>query len=61
MLTKTNPATQVCRWKEDWQNALDGFFAVMARCQSDPLPLADAARNLSASLAAAEEGNGFRR
>jgi hydroxymethylpyrimidine pyrophosphatase-like HAD family hydrolase len=28
--------TQVCRWKEEWQNGLDGFFGVLARCDYDP-------------------------
>lgn len=42
--------TQVYRWKEQWQNSLDGFFAVLARCDSDPVPLADSARNFSELL-----------
>ena len=28
--------TQVRRWKEEWQNGLDGFFGVLARCDCDP-------------------------
>lgn len=42
--------TQVHRWKEEWQNALDALFAVMARCDSNPLPLVEAAGKLSALL-----------
>jgi hydroxymethylpyrimidine pyrophosphatase-like HAD family hydrolase len=42
--------TQVCRWKEEWQNGLDGFFAVLARCDSDPVSFVESAQKLSAML-----------
>ncbi|OKO82275.1 HAD family hydrolase [Bradyrhizobium sp. AS23.2] len=42
--------TQVHRWKNDWQGRLDVFFAVLARCDSDPVLLAEPARSLSEPL-----------
>src|SRR5205807_9275146 len=42
--------TQLCRWKDEWRNGLDGFLAVLARCDSDPVSLAESAQELSAML-----------
>src|ERR1700738_279830 len=42
--------TQICRWKEEWQNGLDGFFAVLARCDSDPVSFVESAQKLSGML-----------
>lgn len=42
--------TQICRWRKEWQNGLDGFFAVLARCDSDPVPFVEAAQKLSGML-----------
>jgi hydroxymethylpyrimidine pyrophosphatase-like HAD family hydrolase len=42
--------TQVSRWKEQWQDILDDFFAVLARCDCDPGAFAQSASNLSAML-----------
>jgi hydroxymethylpyrimidine pyrophosphatase-like HAD family hydrolase len=42
--------TQVCRWKEEWENGLDGFFVDLARGDSDPASFAESARNLSGLL-----------
>jgi hydroxymethylpyrimidine pyrophosphatase-like HAD family hydrolase len=42
--------TQVCRWKEEWQNGLDRFLAVLARGDSDPTSFAESAKNLSGLL-----------
>jgi len=48
-LPKQNRA-QVSRWKEEWQNGLDEFFAVLARCESDPVSFAQSAQKLSRML-----------
>jgi len=48
-LPKQNRA-QVSRWKEEWQNSLDEFFAVLARCDSDPVSFAESAQKSSAML-----------
>ena len=42
--------TQVRHWKEQWQNGLDGFFAVLARCDSDPVSFLESAEKLSGML-----------
>ena len=42
--------TQICRWREEWQNGLDGFFAVLARCDSDPVSFVESAQKLSGML-----------
>jgi hydroxymethylpyrimidine pyrophosphatase-like HAD family hydrolase len=42
--------TQVCSWKEEWQNGLNGFFAVLARGDSDPLSFVESAQKLSGML-----------
>lgn len=42
--------TQVRRWKEEWENALDASLAVLAQCDCDPRPLVKATRNLSELL-----------
>lgn len=42
--------TQVCRWKEEWENGLDGFFVVLARGDSDPASFAESAQKLSGML-----------
>jgi hydroxymethylpyrimidine pyrophosphatase-like HAD family hydrolase len=49
ILPKQN-RTQVRRWKEEWENGLDGFFVVLARCDSDPASFAESAKNLSGLL-----------
>jgi len=41
---------QVSRWKEEWQNGLDGFFAFLARCDSDPVTFVESAQKLSGML-----------
>jgi hydroxymethylpyrimidine pyrophosphatase-like HAD family hydrolase len=41
---------QVSRLKEEWQNGLDDFFAVLARCDSDPVSFAETAQKLSGTL-----------
>jgi hypothetical protein len=38
------------RWKEQWQDSLDGFFAILAQHDCDPLSFAESAGNLSATL-----------
>lgn len=42
--------TQVRHWKEEWQNGLDGFFAVLARCDSDPASFMESVEKLSGML-----------
>ena len=42
--------TQACRWKEQWQDCLDGFFAILARCECDLVSFAESTGNLSAML-----------
>ncbi len=42
--------TQICRWRKEWQNGLDGFFAVLAQCDSDPVPFVESAQKLSGML-----------
>ncbi|WJR77313.1 HAD hydrolase family protein [Bradyrhizobium sp. NP1] len=42
--------TRVRRWKEQWQDGMDGFFAVLARNESEPALFADAAQRLSEML-----------
>ena len=42
--------TRVFRWKERLQDSLDGFFAVLARRDCDPVSFAESAGNLSAML-----------
>lgn len=42
--------TQVCRWREEWQNGLDVLLATVVRCGCDPIPLVEIAGNLSALL-----------
>jgi hydroxymethylpyrimidine pyrophosphatase-like HAD family hydrolase len=46
----TQNLTQICRWREDWDNCLDGFFAVLARCDSDPVSFVESAQKLSGML-----------
>jgi hydroxymethylpyrimidine pyrophosphatase-like HAD family hydrolase len=48
-LPKRNRA-QVRRWKEQWQDSLDGFFAILAQGHSDPAWFTEPARKLSAVL-----------
>jgi hydroxymethylpyrimidine pyrophosphatase-like HAD family hydrolase len=42
--------THFCRWKEEWESGLDGFFAVLARGGSDPVSFAESAQKLSGML-----------
>jgi hydroxymethylpyrimidine pyrophosphatase-like HAD family hydrolase len=42
--------TQVCRWKEEWQNGLDDFFATLARSETDPTLFTQSAKKLAAIL-----------
>jgi hypothetical protein len=42
--------TKIRRWREQWQNGLDGFFAVLARCDSDPASFVESAQELSGML-----------
>jgi hydroxymethylpyrimidine pyrophosphatase-like HAD family hydrolase len=42
--------TQICRWREEWQNGLDDFFAVLAQGDSDPVPFVESAQKLSGML-----------
>ena len=41
---------QLSRWKKEWQNGLDGFLAVLARCNSDPVTFVESAEKLSGML-----------
>jgi hydroxymethylpyrimidine pyrophosphatase-like HAD family hydrolase len=52
-VTETLPKqnrTRVRRWKEEWENGLDGFFVVLARRDSDPASFAESAQKLSGLL-----------
>lgn len=41
---------QVSRWKDAWQDGLDAFFARLARCETEPASLMEAAEGLSGLL-----------
>jgi hydroxymethylpyrimidine pyrophosphatase-like HAD family hydrolase len=42
--------SQVGRWKGKWQNGLDEFFSVLARCDSDPVSFVESTQRLSGML-----------